>query len=217
MSATLKATNSVPSLNWEPGAASDEELLLRYRDTDDRELFAELVRRHERTLYNYLRRYTGSAEMAEDVFQATFLQVHLKCHQFEPGRRFRPWLYAIAIHQAVDCRRRSRRHQAVSLHSLGPSDKPYWDGRHLDEAMLSTEPSPAQQVGQAEDQQLLRDAVSGLSDQVRTALELVYFGGLRYREAAEVMQVPVGTIKSRINTAVTRLTEIWRRHRAAAD
>ena len=62
---------------------TDEQLLRRYRETGDRELFAKLVHRYERELFNYLSRYLGSAEMAEDVFQAAFLQVHLKCDQFK--------------------------------------------------------------------------------------------------------------------------------------
>ena len=55
---------------------TDETLLVRYRTGGDRELFAQLVDRYQRELFNYLRRYLGNAEMAEDVFQATFLQVH---------------------------------------------------------------------------------------------------------------------------------------------
>ena len=69
---------------------SDEEILSIYKKNGDRGLFAQLVRRYERELYSYLRRYMGNAEMAEDVFQSTFLQVHLKCEQFDEGRRFRP-------------------------------------------------------------------------------------------------------------------------------
>jgi RNA polymerase sigma-70 factor, ECF subfamily len=217
MSATCKVRNTACCEGEDRLSSSDEELLLQYRDTGDREVFAELVRRHERTLYNYLRRYTGNAEVAEDAFQATFLQVHLKCEQFEAGRRFRPWLYAIAIHQAIDARRRNRRHQAVSLERLGPSDRPHCDGRSLDDAMLSDEPSPADRAGQAEDRELLRAAMNELSDPVRMTLQLVYYEGLKYREAAEIMNVPVGTIKSRINTAVARLTEIWNRCRTVVD
>ena len=62
-----------------------------------------------------MRRYVGSAEMAEDVFQATFLQVYVKRDRFEVGRRFRPWLYTIATNQAIDAQRRNRRHRMVSL------------------------------------------------------------------------------------------------------
>jgi RNA polymerase sigma-70 factor, ECF subfamily len=217
MSATCKVRTAACRVEEDWSSSSDEQLLLQYRDGGDRELFAELVRRHERTLYNYLRRYTGSVEVAEDAFQATFLQVHLKCEQFEEGRRFRPWLYAIAIHQAIDARRRSRRHQAVSLERMGPSDRPHRDGRSLDEAMLSDEPSPADRAGQAEDRELLRAAMDELSAPVRMTLQLVYYEGLKYREAAEIMNVPVGTIKSRVNTAVARLTEIWNRCRPVVD
>merc|ERR1712196_63951 len=82
-----------------------EQLLLRYRETGDRDLFARIVQMYEHELYNYLHRYMGNAEMAEDAFQATFLQVHLKCDQFESGRKLRPWLYAIATNQAIDAQR----------------------------------------------------------------------------------------------------------------
>ena len=58
--------------------AGDEELLLRYRQTGQQEYFSQLVRRYERELYNYLCKYLGKADMAEDVFQATFVQLHLK-------------------------------------------------------------------------------------------------------------------------------------------
>ena len=78
-------------------------------------MFAELVRRYEKELFGYLRHYLGNAEMAEDVFQQTFLQVHLKCDQFEPGRKVRPWLYTVATNQAIDYRRRNRRHRVSSL------------------------------------------------------------------------------------------------------
>ena len=79
---------------------TDEQLVIRYRESGDGTLFAELVRRYERELYSYLRRYLGAAELAEDAFQATFLQLHLKCDQFDPGRKLRPWLYMIATNKA---------------------------------------------------------------------------------------------------------------------
>src|SRR6266550_5427950 len=77
--------------------------------------FGALVRRYERELYGYLRRYLGDGSLAEDVFQNTFLQLHLKSGQYQPGHPVRPWLYTIATHQAIDAMRRNGRHQAVSL------------------------------------------------------------------------------------------------------
>ena len=105
------------------GDVSDERLIAQYRESGDRGLYETLMRRYEREMYSYLRRYIGNAEMAEDAFQGTFLQVHLKCHQFDPARRFRPWLYAIATNQAIDVQRRNKRHRMVSLDRSSSSEK----------------------------------------------------------------------------------------------
>ncbi|MEP6170400.1 MAG: sigma-70 family RNA polymerase sigma factor, partial [Rhodopirellula bahusiensis] len=94
---------------------TDEQLVAKYRTSGRRDIYETLMRRYEREIYAYLRRYIGNAEMAEDAFQGTFLQVHLKCNQFDLTRRFRPWLYAIATNQAIDVQRRNKRHRMVSL------------------------------------------------------------------------------------------------------
>jgi RNA polymerase sigma-70 factor (ECF subfamily) len=109
---TKKVRDTGPAV-W--SAKSDEELLLAYRDDGEWRAFEELVHRYERELYSYLRRYLGDAAMAEDVFQSAFLQLHLKCDKYEPGRPVRPWLYTIATNQAIDAQRRTRRHRLVSL------------------------------------------------------------------------------------------------------
>src|SRR3954454_10356087 len=105
---------------------TDEVLLGRYRELGRPADFDELVRRYEGELYRYLARYLGDASLAEDVFQNTFLQVHLKRGLYEDGRPVRPWLYSIATHQAVDALRKAGRHPTVSLDqrasSSGESD-----------------------------------------------------------------------------------------------
>ena len=106
----VRACGSKPLVAW-----TDEKLLLSYRSSPDEGVFEELVHRYEKELYGYLRHYLGDAEMAADVFQQTFLQIHLKCGQFEPGRKVRPWLYTIATNQAIDYQRRNRRHRMSSL------------------------------------------------------------------------------------------------------
>jgi RNA polymerase sigma-70 factor (ECF subfamily) len=188
-------------------ALSDEQLLQGYRVSGDREAFAQLVRRYERELYNYLYRYTGSAEMAEDAFQATFLQVHLKCGQYEEGRKVRPWLYAIATNQAIDAQRRNRRHRVASLDQVnrGQTDEA---GTLLD-LLASDEPGPVDLVDSQESQQWVRDAIEDLPEHLRAVIGLVYFQGLKYQEAAEVLSIPLGTVKSRLHAAMSRLHETW--------
>lgn len=187
---------------------SDEELLVRYRQTGERELFAELVSRYERELYSFLRRYLGDAQTAEDAFQATFLQVHLKCGQFEPGRRLRPWLYTIATNQAIDVRRRDKRHRHVSLDRQVQEDDD--SGRLLD-LLVSDEPLPMQRMSEEERQTWLMEAIGELPESLQAALTLIYFQDLKYREAADVLAVPVGTVKSRMHAAVQKLHEAWMR------
>jgi RNA polymerase sigma-70 factor, ECF subfamily len=185
---------------------SDEQLLLNYRQTGRRELFADLVRRYERELYNYLRRYLGDTGMAEDAFQATFLQVHLKCDQFEEGRSFRPWLYTIATNQAIDAQRRNKRHRMVSLDRVGGEGEEM--GKLVD-LLVSSDVDPLDHVAQFERGEWVREALDELSDQMRCVVQLVYYEGMKYREAADVLSIPVGTVKSRLHSAIAKLNEFW--------
>ena len=192
---------------------SDEELLLVYRTTGDSEVFSELVHRYERELYSYLRRYLGDAEMAEDAFQAAFLQVHLKCQQYEPGRAFRPWLYTIATNQAIDAQRRSRRHRMVSLDRTGPRDGE--DVGKLLDLLTSKEPTPSSQLSSTERSNWLHSTVDQLPQALRDVIQLVYFQEMKYREAAEVLDIPVGTVKSRMHAAVAKLNDAWNQTQSA--
>jgi len=197
-----RAASVHPYAEW-----SDEELLLEYRATGDRRTFEELVHRYERELFNYLRHYLGDAEMAEDAFQATFLQLHLKVEQFESGRKVRPWLYTIATNQAIDAQRRSRRHRMVSLNRRGGDEGGDSETGSLAELLGGHEPDPFEQLESAERHEDVRRAVDGLPDSLREVLMLVYYQGLKYREAADILSIPVGTVKSRLHAAIQKLDE----------
>jgi RNA polymerase sigma-70 factor (ECF subfamily) len=187
-------------------SATDEELLCRYRRGGEPLYFAELVRRYETELYTYLHRYLGDGALAEDAFQATFLQVHLKCHQYDETRKVRPWLFAIATNQAIDAQRRNKRHRLVSLDQRNRHAGA--DAGTLGELSPSLQPGPDEQLELGESRQQARDAVAALPESLRTAVHLIYYQGLKYREAAEVLKIPVGTVKSRLHTAVRKLGEL---------
>jgi RNA polymerase sigma-70 factor (ECF subfamily) len=191
------------------GHLTDEELLARYRAGGDRVAFETLVQRYERELYSYLRRYIGDATLAEDAFQATFLQVHLKKGQFDPERRFRPWLYTIATNQAIDAQRRNKRHRMVSLDRRNQADAEGDEVGSLLQLLESREPGASSNLDQEERQAWIRQSVDSLPEQLRSALVLVYYQGMKYREAAEVLGIPVGTVKSRMHTALLKLNEAW--------
>lgn len=185
---------------------TDEELIHRYRKTGDRELYAQLVYRYERELYSYLRRYLGDSEMAEDAFQATFLQIHLKCDQFEKGRRFRPWLYAIATNQAIDARRRNKRHQHRSL-DQGTAESETENLDSLGNQLESAEPGPDSRAESRERDFRIRQTLDSLPESLNILIQMIYFQGLKYREVADALGIPVGTVKSRMHLAISRLGE----------
>ncbi|MCH7751819.1 MAG: RNA polymerase sigma factor [Planctomycetes bacterium] len=187
---------------------SDEQLLQEYRMSEDPAVFTELVSRYQRELYNYLRRFLGDGVLAEDVFQTTFLQVHVKRELFESGRRFRPWLYTIATNQAIDAQRRNRRHRRLSLDQAHRSSGE--DLGTLMEVVATSDSTPYEAVESGERAEWVRDAVDKLPDPLQNTVRLVYFRGMKYRDAAKVMSVPVGTVKSRLHSAIQRLGQSWR-------
>jgi RNA polymerase sigma-70 factor (ECF subfamily) len=192
-----------PSLD----TCSDEELLNRFR-RGQTAAFGLLVRRYERELYGYLRRYLQDASLAEDVFQNTFLQVYVKSGQYEAGRPVRPWLYTIATHQAIDAMRRNGRHQAVSLDETR-ADTGEGDLATLLEMLQTRGPSPLDAASSQERKELVRASVERLPDFLKQVLLLAYYQGLKYREIADILDIPVGTVKSRLHAALIKLQEVW--------
>lgn len=186
---------------------TDEQLLAAHRGQPDAGYLAIIIKRYERELYNYLRRYLGDEGLAEDAFQAAFLQVHLKSESFDTSRKFRPWLYTIATNQAIDLQRRNRRHQIASLDKPNRSDSE--EVGSLLDLLGSDDLGPNERFDRRERIDWVRKAVAALPEQLETAVSLVYFRGMKYREAAVELSVPVGTVKSRLHSAIGRLGKAW--------
>jgi len=179
---------------------SDETLLGRYRDARGPEDFAEIVRRHSGELGRYLTRYLGDAALAEDVLQETFLRVHTRCGLYRDGRPARPWLYAVALHQAVDTLRRSK--QLPTVH-IDPSlaDRP----ELLVEMLASDDPGPLEELQERERQRWVRESLARLPEPQRQVLVLAYYQRLTYAEIVGLLRIPLGTVKSRLHGAIAQL------------
>lgn len=189
------------------GQLSDEELLTRYRDQGQSRDFDALVHRYEHELYRYLVRYLRDQALAEDVFQNTFLQVHLKRGLYEDGRPVRPWLYSIATHQAVDALRKSGRHPTVSLDQRIASGSES-DAGSLVDLLVSDESGPLAALQGQERADWVRESVARLPEVLRQTLVLAYHQDLKYREIAEILKIPVGTVKSRLHAALAKLQQM---------
>lgn len=188
---------------------SDEALMDRYL-AGDQGGYAELVRRYERELFNYIRRLTGDPNLAEDVFQNTFLTVHVKRHLFRVGRPFRPWLYTLATNQTIDALRRNSRHHRPSLDRRrdgGGSDSQ----TTLMDMLSDAGESPEAGLEQRELAELVRASILELPEHLRNTVVLNYYEGMKYKEIAGILGIPVGTVKSRLHAAISRLGEAWKR------
>lgn len=208
MSTTIEKSTSVTYDEANLSELTDEQLLIKYRESGDRNYFSQLVHRYEQELYSYLRRYLGNSEAAEDAFQTTFLQVHLKCSQFRADRKVRPWLYTIATNQAIDLQRRNKRHRLVSLNRPGGQEGGNEIGQLLDMLQGKTE-EPLKVLSDGERRDWVRRELAALPDSLRSVVLMIYFQGLKYREAAESLAIPVGTVKSRMHSAILKLNDSW--------
>ena len=202
----MKALGSEPANDLAP--PSDEALMSRYRESGQTADFNELIRRYERELYRYLARYLGDSAQAEDVFQNTFLQVHLKRGLYEDGRPFRPWLYAIATHQAVDALRKAGRHPTVSLDQRAGGGSNDSDPGALIDLLVNEGPGPLGELQEKERQEWVRKSIERLPETLKQTLILAYYQDLKYREIAEILKIPVGTVKSRLHAALAKLGEM---------
>ena len=186
----------------------DEELLGAYR-MGDRAAFAELVNRYQRELFHFLVRFLGDRAAAEDVFQETFLQVHQSAEQFDLDRRLRPWLFTIAANKARDLmRQRARRPTNPLEANIGGGNGDDEGGRFID-LMASDAQMPDEPMQKQEMQDRVRNIVQSMPHHFREILLLSYFHQFPYKQISDMLDIPLGTVKSRLHAAVASFAERW--------
>lgn len=192
-----------PNLTDEP---SDEQLLESYR-SGNRSAFTTLVQRYQRELFHFLVRFLGNRAAAEDVFQETFLQVHQSIDLFDPSRRFKPWLFTIAANKARDLiRAQSRRPTNPLQASISPGQE---EGEFIDLMQTFAEP-PETPLERQELQQSVQRTVMQMPEHLREVLLLSYFHQFPYKQISEILDIPLGTVKSRLHSAVAYFAEAWK-------
>jgi RNA polymerase sigma-70 factor (ECF subfamily) len=171
--------------------ATDEDLVVRLAAGDQAAL-EELLRRWDRPLHAFVARHTGGQDV-EDLRQETWMRVVRAAERFQRDKKFSTWLFAIALNL---CRDWLRRPPALPV----PSER---IERALGAAGTDSSPSPLGE-GELDAQQLLAE----LPEQLRSAVVLRYYHDLSEQQMAEVLEVPRGTVKSRLHHAVRKLMEL---------
>lgn len=186
---------------------SDEALLSAFRSGDEA-AFEALVRRYQHELLVFLMRFVRVRSIAEDMFQEAFLQVYLSSDSFDTSRRFKPWLFTIAANKARDHLRKHKRRATVPLTaSVSPGEDGSPEFIDLMEADL---PPPTQAMEEQETRDRVEDVMDALPEHLREVLLLAYFNRFAYKEIAEMLGIPLGTVKSRLHAAVGTFAQFWK-------
>ena len=180
-------------------APTDNELVVRCLQRDEY-AWQILVERHSHRVLNIAFQFTGRREEAEDLAQEIFLRVYRSLHRFDLKTGFLPWLVRVSRNLCID-EYRSRAREKAAL--LGEEPDP--------ERTPDARPGPLQELAERELEKRVRRGLEKLSEDLRTAVILRDLQGLTYTEIAEALELPEGTVKSRIHRGRLELAQILSR------
>ncbi|MGC8667435.1 MAG: sigma-70 family RNA polymerase sigma factor [Chthonomonadales bacterium] len=178
-------------------AGSEEDLRLVERcKRGDREAFDALMRRHERKVYNFAYRLSGNYDEANDIAAEAFVRVYTRIQSFRGESAFLTWLFRIVTNVFLDARKRRRSRPAESLEQLIEADDRGL-ARHAEEASVN----PQVELERSERDAMLQKAIATLPEYQRAMILLYHVEGMSYEQIAATMDLPIGTVKSRLNRA----------------
>ena len=186
---------------------TDAELLDRYAAGEEA-AFREIVSRYKNGLYAFLRNFLNQHDLIEDVFQETFLQLFNSRDSFDTSRPLRPWLFTIAANKAKDALRKQQRTAAVSMGSIADAQDMSMDD--VLNALTSDETRPYDELEDGEIALQVRQVIADMPENLREILILAYFNKFSYKQMAQILSIPIGTVKSRLHTAVGRFAKDWK-------
>ena len=184
---------------------TDEQAMWRVKMDDDAEAFADLVARWEKPIQRLCARMLGDIHRGEDLTQEAFARVFARRKNYEPTGKLSTFLWRVALNLCYDELRKIKRRGEFSLDESRDSD----DAPGSALAVLdSPEPSPDHQLAARERVDTVRRALLELSEPYRVVVVLRHYEGLKFREIGDVLEIPEGTVKSRMAEALSQLSNI---------
>jgi RNA polymerase sigma-70 factor (ECF subfamily) len=180
--------------------SADDHSLIAECLAGDAAAFGELVRRHQDRLFNTVIRLVDNADDAQDVVQEAFLNAYQSLDGFKGDSLFFTWLYRIAVNTAISLRRKQR--VSISIDSSRNGEFP------IDPLDPSEQSRPGHALERAEQERRIQQALSRLSPEHRAVLVMKDMEGQKYETMAEILQVPIGTIRSRLHRARLELRQL---------
>lgn len=175
---------------------TDEDLIYRFQKGDIY-AFEQIVHRYKDPLTNFVYHFLGNRIDAEDVIQETFLRVFKNKHLYRNIAKFSTWIYTIASNLAKTELRRRRRRRILSLSQMGYEDKDY--------DLPDSHSSPEQIVSSEMKEEIIRREIEALPVKFREVVVLRDIEEFSYEEISQILHIPIGTVKSRVNRGRLRL------------
>ncbi|MCB9640264.1 MAG: sigma-70 family RNA polymerase sigma factor [Myxococcales bacterium] len=193
----------IPMTNY--ASMTDLDLVEAARQDNDRRAFAELLQRYQRPLYNYILRMVRQPAEAEELFQETFLRIYQNLENFRGGASFSPWAYRIAHNICIDALRSPRNRMNV------PLDAEHGEtNQSLADRLEGRSPNPEDELYRQQVGVRIQEAVEKLPPAIRAVFVLYQYQHLPYEQIAESLDIPLGTVKSRMHTALRKLSHYLR-------
>ncbi|MCR4437861.1 MAG: sigma-70 family RNA polymerase sigma factor [bacterium] len=175
---------------------TDEELIAKFQN-GDLYAFDVLVRRYKNQLTNFVCRFVGNREEAEDIVQDTFVRLYRNKHSYRRIARFSTWIYTIAGNLAKTALRKRKGRRLLAISQLGCEDKDY----EIEDSAFD----PEQEVDGTMKGAIIQREIDRLPPKFREVIILRDIQELSYEEISEIIKAPLGTVKSRVNRARLRL------------
>lgn len=180
----------------------EDNVLVERAKKGDREAFDQLIRKHEKRAYQYAFRLTSNPEEAADIVSDAFIRVFTAVKNFRGNSAFTTWLYRILTNCFLDMKKREKNKQTTSLESALQTDEGDFERQIEDDG-----PSPQKELERRERERSVQDAVSRLPEYQQAMIVMYHGEMLSYEEIAEALDLPIGTVKSRLNRARLSLRE----------
>lgn len=176
---------------------SDEELILEFQK-ENVDAFNEIVFRYKDKLVNFLFRYTGNRDEAEDLAQDTFVKLYRSKHLYKEIAKFSTWFYTIAVNTAKTNSRKKSRYNAISISDYNPEEE-------KDYEIPANALSPEDSANASLEHRYIQKAIDSLEDYFKEVIILRDIEDMDYGEIAQIIGLPLGTVKSRINRGREKL------------
>lgn len=185
----------------------DDHILIERSQKGDRDAFDQLIRKHEARAFQYAMRLTHRPDEASDIVSEAFVRVFNALPSFKFQSAFGTWLYRILTNCYLDARKKEKSRPSVSLETVLKSS----DGV-VERPIEDTKPDPMTQTALLERAKTLEEAIEKLPEYQRAMITMYHAEGLAYEEIAAALDLPIGTVKSRLNRARIALRELLAGH-----